>query len=123
MSLIVYPYLKSSNSKNKISNNRLNDNKLNDLFGLESWRKDVWGSSILTEHGCKYITKICDQDIFAEGEDIDSLQDDLLLIKENIESICKSLQVTKVALLSRVDNALSAIRIAKSDGNSGIYIG
>lgn len=95
-----------------------------DSFGFESWRELLWGNPIILELGCEIIPNLKNTDIFATGKELEKLKKELLLIENNLVEVSKKTRLDKVAILSRISNALEFIKIAEKESNIiGIYIG
>lgn len=122
MSLIVYPYHIDTESGKHIELEGVTK-PFNDLFGPENWRYKVWGSQYLLDNGFIILPTLKNSDIYAEGEDISLLEKELISIKTSIDVLSTKLSVDKDSLLSRIENALKAITVAKININSGVYIG
>ena len=123
MSLIVYPYEYDSTSQS-IKRVELSLNEpFSDVFGLESWRKNIWSSVTLKKIGCNLLYTLKDKDIYTKNEDLKLLETELNIIKENLNRIAIEFKIESKAIEFRLNNALEAVRIAKTNENYGVYIG
>jgi len=122
MSLTIYPYTRDPENGNMVD--RCGDMAIeyNELFGLESWRYTVWGASICTELGCKLLTTLKYQNIYAEQAVLDTLEKELCCIRNNLGKFVGKNMPTKAAINHRINNGLEAIRVAKKYLNGGVCI-
>ena len=94
----------------------------NDVFGFESWRYSVWGSSVLQQLNCSILNSLKNSNVYAEGTDLDQLEIEFNQILESLENIQEALQVSPNLIKTRVKNGIEAIRIAKTFSNGGVVI-
>lgn len=123
MSLMVYLCPKNPSSDiSGIEKKFETDN--NSLFGLENWRKSVWGSDEVKNMGCQILHTLKDNDIYAFDNNIGILKADLYLILKNISSISDNNTIIKESIEIRINNALEVIRVAEMYLDKvGVYIG
>ncbi|MGR3808959.1 hypothetical protein [Jiulongibacter sp. NS-SX5] len=123
MSLIVYPYKRDSDSDQLLALSDQIKEPFNDLFGTESWRVTVWGSPILKKLNCELLSSLSTQDIYAEGESLQKLKNEIELVIESFTIITNELNLDLNSFKFRLLNGLEAVRIAQLTENGGVYIG
>jgi hypothetical protein len=95
----------------------------NELFGVESWRANLWGHKIMKSIGCELIYSLQDSNIIAIDEDIIRLKVELNRIILNIDKISNVTNINKIDIEFRVLNAIEYIKIAeKNINNVGVII-
>lgn len=119
MSLITHAYRRDPQTNAMLD---LEANQ-NDIFGFETWRKTVWGHSVLIALGCVLIPSLCETDVYAEKEDIKVLEKEVRLIENSIKECSHSIGVDEERILSRIKNLKSAIEVTKRYKDGGVYIG
>jgi hypothetical protein len=87
----------------------------NDLFGFESWRKTLWGNSLIKDLGCYKIYSLRENDVYVYDDDVIELKGELQKILENIDLISKQTQIEKSSIEFRVKNALETIKIVEKN--------
>lgn len=83
----------------------------NNLFGVESWRKRVWGHDIVSIFDCPILYSLKDGDVYVYDEDIPALKSELETLLENLEHISAETSMDEESLEFRINNALEAIRV------------
>ena len=122
MSLIVYPYRRDAETNEMIFLDEQIQAPYNDIFGFESWRYSVWGSSVLAKLNCNILNTLKDTNIYAEGVDLDKLESEFSKILNSLENIHEALQVSPNLIKVRVENGIEAIRVAKTHAKGGVVI-
>lgn len=123
MSLLVYPYLRDLDNGVITELDVVVSDNYSDSFGLESWRRRVWGAQALVEIGCELLPALRKTDIYIEGEELLQLERELKDVLRRLEELAPLLKVDANSLYYRIQNAFEAIRIAKQYPNGGVYIG
>jgi len=121
----------------------------NDLAGFETWRQQVYGSSIAQTLGLTLLASLArNEDVYADGADLDRLKSETDALLENVRAIApgghdrRGDPLTSAFVLRagvqlpdaedlestirfRLENILEAVRLAKNvtDGGGGVYIG
>ena len=83
----------------------------NNLFGVESWRKRVWGHDIVRVFDCPILYSLKDGDVYAYDEDIPALKAELEILLENLAQLSAETSMDEESLEFRINNALEAIRV------------
>lgn len=83
----------------------------NNLFGVESWRKRVWGHAIVHVFDCQILYSLKDGDVYVYDEDIPALKVELEILLENLAHISAETSMDEESLEFRIKNALEAIRV------------
>lgn len=83
----------------------------NNLFGVESWRKRVWGHDIVRVFGCPILYSLKESDVYAYDEDIPALKAELDVLLENLAQLSAETSMDEESLEFRINNALEAIRV------------
>lgn len=83
----------------------------NNLFGVESWRKRVWGHDIVRVFECAILYSLKEGDAYVYDEDIPTLKAELELLLENIAQLSAETSMDEESLEFRIKNALEAIRV------------
>jgi hypothetical protein len=109
----------------------------NDLAGFESWRHEVYGSPLAVELGLTLLPTLREQDIHAEGDELDLLEREALLLHEHAERLAAAIgmhiaspagiRVASPAEVAesiryRLGNVLEAVALAR-EASGGVYIG
>lgn len=123
MSLIVYPYKRNIESDQLLTLSGQIKEPFNDLFGTENWRTTVWSSPILEKLNCELLSSLSTQDIYAEGESIQKLKNEIESVIENITIITNELSLDFNSFKFRLLNGLEAVRVALLTEYGGVYIG
>jgi hypothetical protein len=84
----------------------------NDLFGLENWRKDLWGHEIMKSIECNMLYSLKHQNVYVFDDGIQKLKIELEKVLENITLIADVTNNDKEAIEFRVRNALEKTKIA-----------
>ena len=123
MSLIVYPYKRNQINQAIEEVEQSPQEPFNDLFGPEGWRYTIWGSQCIQDLGCEMLASLRSQDIYADIHELDKLEKEILLIRNQIDLVSSTLHIASDAISFRVNNVLEAIRMARQYENGGVYIG
>lgn len=83
----------------------------NNLFGVESWRKRVWGHPIVHVFGCPILYSLKDGDVYVYDEDIPSLKAELDILLENLGQLSAETSMDEESLEFRIKNAIEFIRV------------
>lgn len=83
----------------------------NNLFGVESWRKRVWGHTIVQVFGCPILYSLKDDDVYIYDGDIPALKAELDILLENLGQLSAETSMDEESLEFRIKNALEAIRV------------
>lgn len=93
-------------------------------FGFEIWRKTLWGHPIITTLGCQLIPTLATKDIYAVEEDLNGLNNELLLLKDNVITIANHTNISIEDINIRIENTLAFTTIALDQETIlGVYIG
>lgn len=123
MSLLVYPFFRNPCTDKVVHFQGPLNPPYNDLFGFESWRFTVWGSTTLQKIKCRLLISLKTTNIYAENGDLDELRKELELVNSNVTGIANELDIEPTTLQFRIENALEAIRTAKGLDRGGVFIG
>lgn len=93
-----------------------------DLAGLESWRTEVYGSSLVKTIGCKLLPLLVKEDLFIFQEDLDVLQEDCKRILKHIKALVEETHIFQTTLEHRINNILLAIEQAHVSPNRMVII-
>lgn len=94
-----------------------------DLAGVEVARSEFWGLPIMEELGLQIIPSLKYQDIFASGEELDTLEHEANIILENISVIVANQKMNALDYFThRVTNILKAVAKAR-EVNGEVNIG
>ncbi len=122
MSLIIYPYRRDTSTDEIIFLDEYVKQPHNEIFGFESWRYSVWGSNVLESLECKVLSKLKEENIYAEGEILTQLGVEFERILSSLENIQDALQISPNLIKFRVTNGIEAIRIAREYPKGGVVI-
>lgn len=81
----------------------------NNLFGVESWRKRVWGHPIVQVFNCSILYSLKDGEVYVYDEDIPALKAELDILLENLGQLSAETAMDEESLEFRIKNALEAI--------------
>jgi len=125
MSLIVYAYRRDPETGKMLDLEVAPVLPCNELAGFESWRHEVWGASVVRDLGLKLIPSLANEDLYAEGSDLDQLDTELERLIENLSTVAATTNIDAGSLRFRIDNMREAVRLARQAGNGtgGVYIG
>lgn len=83
----------------------------NNLFGVESWRKRVWGHPIVHVFECPILYSLKDGDVYVYDEDIPALKAELEILLEHLAQLSTETTMDEESLEFRIRNAMEAIRV------------
>lgn len=81
----------------------------NNFFGVESWRKRVWGHPIVQVFNCSILYSLKDGEVYVYDEDIPALKAELDILLENLGQLSAETAMDEESLEFRIKNALEAI--------------
>ena len=123
MSLIVQPYRRDDVTDAVVEVKESPEEPFNDLFGPESWRHSVWGSKCLEDLGCEMLGSLRTQDIYADTQDLNKLEEEIAIVANQIDLVSSTLHIASDVISFRLNNVFEAIRMARQYENGGVYIG
>jgi hypothetical protein len=83
----------------------------NQLFGVESWRKRVWGHDFVCVLGCTILFSLREGDVQVFDDEIPALKMEFDTLLEHLEQLSYEVGMDEESLELRIRNALEAIRI------------
>jgi hypothetical protein len=89
----------------------------NNLFGVESWRKRVWGHEFVRVLDCPILCSLKEGDVHVFDEDILTLKAELEILMEYLEQLSYETSMDEESLEFRIKNALEAIRVVMPHRN------
>lgn len=96
------------------------------LFGVESWRYDIWGHDVIRNLGCSMLASLKTTNIYAFDEELDKLRTELEIVQTRHQYIAAQMGLDKqqtTSILERVKNALAMLHLVDSERSSvGIAI-
>ncbi len=122
MSLVVYAYERCPDTQVLECIKQPTKETPGGMFGPETWRQKVWGSKAIANVGCQLLPSLINTNIYAQGEDLEVLSTELRLILENIDFLSRNLNIDKLSLRFRINNALTCIALAQAYENGGVAI-
>ena len=121
MSLLVYAYIRETDGSIKDIEEKP-EAPYNDLAGFEGCRNKLWGSKIVKQIGCKILPQFSGNDVYAENNNLKSLENDCHLILNSIKEVSTKTDYDEKFIELRVQNILHAIKIAKKYAKGGVCI-
>lgn len=92
-----------------------------ELAGLERWRTEVYGSSVIKYLGAKFLPQLSRQDLWVENKQLDDFETEIKLLLNNISLIAKETGYSYLSIEYRFKNILEAAIRAKSN-SAGVII-
>lgn len=118
MSLTVEPYVRDSGG---IAVQREGGSQSQKLAGFESWRCEVWGSDAALALGLSLLPTLRSSDVYAEGDDLTRLENELGTLLEHVESVASQTRKAPELIRENAQNILTAISRARELGG-GVVI-
>ncbi|MHB8629898.1 MAG: hypothetical protein ACYDBJ_29190 [Aggregatilineales bacterium] len=84
-----------------------------DLAGIENTRTQLWGASIMIELGLKLLPLLKDSLVKAQGSDLLLLENEIHIIRANLDKIVFTTKYDKDTIWQRTQNFLDAIQQAR----------
>ena len=98
-----------------------NPNPGKDMAGPESYREELWGSEAVCTLGCVLLPTLREKNIYAVGEQIDQLAQEVNFIRVNSALISQQTRCEEDRLEHYLTNIMDAIERARSIGG-GVVI-
>jgi hypothetical protein len=97
----------------------------NELFGLEAWRRTVWGAPVMRGLGLALLPRLGEGAdlVLADDDELDALEAELDRILWNLERVLAGVGTDEQTLTSRLLNAYEAIRLARTVEGGVVSLG
>ena|SRR5258707_3665759 len=116
MTLSVYCYVWDQDAEEWLNVEWSVDRLGSHLAGFESTRRDLWGAEVMKSLGLIILPSLDGGNIEASGDELDQLEDEILLIRGNLELVLENVPFDQQVIMQRTQNFLDAIGKAREVG-------
>ena len=121
MSLIVYTFRIDCDSGKYIEEDLDLIEPGKELAGFESWRTEVYNSTIVKSLGAKFLPTLANSNLYVHNQEIEDFETEVKLLLDNVNDISNSINIDYKIIEFRLNNILQAIARAIKQ-NGGIII-
>jgi hypothetical protein len=116
MTLSVYCYVWDQDAEEWVNVEWSNDRLGSHLAGFESTRQNLWGAEVMKSLGLTILPSLDGGNIQASGDELDQLENEILLIRGNLELVLENVPFDQQMIMQRTQNFLDAIAKAREVG-------